>query len=72
MDESHWGLYSAYFKNDTAWVDTFIGAGFAGVAPWNDAAARAQVGLLGVVWRCSHRQCVAVQPEVVGQLLDTK
>ncbi|PSC73808.1 iron starvation induced [Micractinium conductrix] len=42
VDESHWGLYSAYFKNDTAWVDTFIGAGFAGVAPWNDAAARAQ------------------------------
>ncbi|PSC73557.1 Fe-assimilating 1 [Micractinium conductrix] len=48
VDESHWGLYSAYFKNDTAWLDTFIGAGFAGVAPWTDAAARAQVVKKGV------------------------
>ena len=61
VDESHWGLYSAYFKNDTAWLDTFIGAGFAGVAPWTDAAARAQVGLCTrrrCTWQCSYWPCV--------------
>ncbi|KAL4447917.1 hypothetical protein ABPG75_005136 [Micractinium tetrahymenae] len=47
-EEPHWGLYAAFFGNDSDWVDTFVRAGFDGTAPWTTIDAQAQVVKKGV------------------------
>lgn len=47
-EEAHWGLYTTFYANDSAWVDTFVQAGFDGTAPWTAIDAQAQVVKKGI------------------------
>ncbi|KAI3427249.1 hypothetical protein D9Q98_007183 [Chlorella vulgaris] len=47
-EEAHWGLFSRYYGNDSAWLDTFITAGLEGEDPWTSDAARAQIVKKGI------------------------
>ena len=44
-DEPHWGLFTAYFSNDSDWLNTFIENDFDGSGDFTSEGARAQVGV---------------------------